>query len=227
MPTVADLVRCSVHGYFRRSAKVAEKYGTDSTVYGSTFTQLMRCLGTRSVSTVKRLIAEAVDAGLVKPVDVGVFGRRIVYRPTLRGVVYAAVDEVFFGCPKFAALVVREAAKWFEGFEDSCNDANSGKEACDCLKFKLLRLVKRVLDGGEDGLEVADVNIADAVYYFLFNRIRSILIARYASSIANDVGDPIKDAVEDYEEWVVRRRGLLNEGEWCRAMLNALHNWLD
>jgi len=227
MPTVADLVRCAAHGYFERSVKVAEKYGASRFVYGSTFTQFMRCLKTRSVSTVKRLVDEAVETGLVKPVDVGVFGRRVVYRPTLRGVVYAAVEDVFFGCPKFAALVVREAAKWLEGFEDSCNDANSGKKACDCLKYKLLRLVKRVLDGDDDGLKEADVNITDAVYYFLFNRIRSLLVARYASSIANDVGDPIRDAVEDYSEWVVRGRGLLNEGEWCRTMLNALHNWLD
>jgi len=76
-------------------------------------------------------------------------------------------------------------------------------------------------------LEVADVNIADAVYYFLFSRIRDLLVARYASSIANDVGNPVKDAVEDYVEWVVRGRGMLKEGEWCRAMLNALRNWLD
>ncbi len=227
VPSVLDLVRCSVHSYFERSAKVAEKYGASRFAYGSTFTQLMRCLNTRSASTVKRLVGEAVKAGLVKPVDVGVFGRRVVYRPTLRGVVYAAVDEVFLGCPRLAALVVGEAVKWFGGFKDSCNDANSGKKACDCLKFKLLRLVKRILDGDDDGLKEADVNITNAVYYFLFNRIRSLLVVRYASSIANDVGDPIRDAVEDYGEWVVRRRGLLNEGEWCRTMLNALHNWLD
>jgi len=227
VPSVLDLVRCSVHSYFERSAKVAEKYRASRLVYGSTFTQLMRCLNTRSASTVKRLVSEAVEAGLVKPVDVGVFGRRVVYRPTLRGVVYAAVDEVFLGCPRLAALVVGEAVKWFEGFGDSCNGVNNGKEACDCLKFKLLRLVGRVLNGGEVGLEVADVNIADAVYYFLFSRIRDLLVARYASSIANDVGNPVKDAVEDYVEWVVRGRGMLKEGEWCRAMLNALRNWLD
>jgi len=227
MPNVADLVMCSVHGYFRRSINVARKYGASSVEYGSTFSQLMRCLNTRSVSTVKRLVSEAVEAGLVKPVNVGVFGRRIVYRPTLRGVVYAAVDEVFFGCPRLAALVVREAVKRLEGFEGSCGDASSGKEACDCLKYKLLRLVGKVFDGGEVGLEVADVNIADAIYYFLFSRIGNLVVARYASSIANDVGDPVRDAAEDYGSWVVRRRGLLNEGKWCRAMLNALHNWLD
>ena len=225
MPSVADLVKCSVHSYFERSAKVAEKYRASRLVYGSTFTQLMRCLNTRSVSTVKRLVSEAVDAGLVKPIDVGVFGRRVVYRPTLRGVVYAAVDEVFFGSPKLAALVVGEVVKWLEG---SCSGVDGGgREACGCLKYKLARLVRRVLDGGEVGLEVADVNIADAVYYFLFSRIRDLLVARYASSIANDVGDPVRDAVEDYVEWVVRGRGMLKEGEWCRAMLNALRNWLD
>ena len=224
VPSVADLVKCSVHSYFERSAKVAEKYRAPRLAYGSTFTQLMRCLNTRSASTVKRLVNETVEAGLVKPVDVGVFGRRVVYRPTLRGVVYAAVDEAFFGCPKLAALVVGEAVKWLEG---SCGGASSGKEACDCLKFKLLRLVGRVLNGSEVGLEVADVNIADAIYYFLFSRIRNLVVARYASSIANDAGDPVRGAVEDYGEWVVKRRGMLKEGEWCRAMLNVLRNWLD
>jgi hypothetical protein len=227
VPSVAGLVKCVVHGYFRRSVNVAKKYGASSVEYGLTFSQLMQCLSTRSVSTVKRLVNEAVEAGLVKPIDVGVFGRRVVYRPTLRGVVYAAVDEVFFGCPKLAALVVREAAKWFGGFGDSCNDANSGKETCDCLKFKLLRLVGKVFDGGEAGLKEADVNIVDAIYYFLFSRIRNLLVARYASAIVNDVGDPVRDVVEDYEEWVDRRRGMHNEGEWCRVMLNVLHDWLD
>ena len=227
MPSVIDLVRCAVHGYFRRSVKVAKKYGASFIVYGLTFSQIMRCLNTRSASTVKRLVDEAVEAGLVKPVDVGVFGRRVVYRPTLRGVVYAAVDEVFFGCPRLAVLVVREAVKWFEGFEDSCNDANSGKKACDCLKYKLLRLVGKVFDGGEDGLKVADFNIANAIYYFLFSRIRDLLVASYASAIVNDVGDPVRDAVKDYVEWVVRGRGMFKEGEWCRIMLDVLHNWLD
>jgi hypothetical protein len=225
MPSVADLVRCSVHGYFERSIKVAEKYGASSVEYGLTFTQLMRCLNTRSVSTVKRLVNEAIEAGLVKPIDVGVFGRRLVYRPTLRGVVYAAVDEVFFGSPKLAALVVGEVVKWLEG---SCSSVDGGgKGACDCLKYRLARLVGRVLNGSEAGLEVADVNIADAIYYFLFSRIGNLLVARYASSIVNDVGDPVRGAVEDYVEWVVRRRGMLKEGEWCRAMLNVLRNWLD
>ncbi len=221
VPSVAGLVKCVVHGYFRRSVNVAKKYGASSVEYGLTFSQLMQCLSTRSVSTVKRLVNEAVEAGLVKPVDVGVFGRRVVYRPTLRGVVYAAVDEVFFGCPRLAALVVGEAVKWLEG---SCSGVG---DACNCLKYKLLRLVGRVLDGGDIGLREADVNIADAVYYFLFSRIRSLLAARYASAIANDVGDPVRDAVEDYGSWVSRRRGLLSEGEWCSAMLNALNNWFD
>jgi len=118
---------------------------------------------------------------------------RIVYKPTLRGVIYAAVEDVFFGCSKFAALVVREAVKWFGGFEDSCNDANSGKKACDCLKYKLLRLVRKVLDGDDDGLKEADVNITDAVYYFLFNRIRSLLVVRYASAIVNEAGLEVAD----------------------------------
>jgi len=220
MPSVTDLVKCVVHGHFRRSVSVARKYGTSSVVYGLTFTQLMRCLNMRSVSAVKRLISEAVDAGLAKPVDVGVFGRRVVYRPTLRGVVYAAVDEVFFGSPKLAALVVGEVVKWLEG---SC----SGGGACDCLKYRLARLVRRVLDGGEAGLEVADFNIADAVYYFLFSRIRDMLVARYASAIVNDVGDPVRDAVEDYIEWASRGGGLVRGDEWCRAMLNVLHDWFD
>jgi len=226
VPSVAGLVKCVIHGYFRRSGNVARKYGASSVEYGLTFSQLMRCLGTRSASTTKRLVDEAVEAGLVKPIDVGVFGRRIVYRPTLRGVVYAAIDEVFFGSPKLAALVVGEVVKWLEG---SCSgvDGGDGREACDCLKYKLARLVGRVLNGSEAGLKVADVNIADAIYYFLFGRIRNLVVARYASSIANDVGDPVRDAVEDYVEWTSRGRGLVRGGEWCRAMLNVLHDWFD
>ncbi|MFP3240331.1 MAG: hypothetical protein RXQ94_04255 [Caldivirga sp.] len=227
MPSVADLVRCAVHGYFRRSVNVARKYGASSVEYGLTFSQFMRCLNTRSASTVKRLVNEAVEAGLVKPVDVGVFGRRIVYRPTLRGVVYAAVDEVFFGSPKLAVLVVNEAVKWLEGSCGSVGGGGDGGVACNCLKYKLLRLVGEVLSGSEAGLRVADFNIADAVYYLLFSRIRDLLVVRYASSIVNDVGDPVGDAVENFGEWVVRRRGLLNGEEWCRAMLNVLHDWLD
>ena len=61
MPSVIDLVKCTVHGRFERSAKVAEKYRASRFVYGSTFTQLMRCLGTNSASTVKRLVDEAVE----------------------------------------------------------------------------------------------------------------------------------------------------------------------
>jgi hypothetical protein len=225
MPSVADLVRCSVHGYFERSIKVAEKYGASSVEYGLTFTQLMRCLNTRSVSTVKRLVNEAIEAGLVKPIDVGVFGRRLVYRPTLRGVVYAAVDEVFFGSPKLAALVVGEVVKWLEG---SCSVDGGGKGACDCLKYRLARLVVKVLSGSEAGLKLANFNIADAVYYLLFSRIRDLLVARYASAIVNGVGDPVRDAVEDYVEWTISRgRGLFRGGEWCRVMLDVLHDWFD
>jgi len=78
---------------------IAKKYGASRFEYGSTFTQLMKCLNTRSVSTVKRLVNEAVEAGLVKSVDVGVFGKRIIYRPTLRGVVHIANSKVFLRVP--------------------------------------------------------------------------------------------------------------------------------
>jgi len=164
MPSVIDLVKCTIHGQFRRSAKVAEKYGASPIVYGSTFTQLMKCLNTRSASTVKRLVNEAVDAGLVKPVDVGVFGRRIVYRPTLRGVVYTAVQDVFFGCQKLAVSVVREAVK------------ASGDE--------VLRLVDSVLNGGAEGLNEADNAVIEAIYNRL-GRLRSIIIEGYASLLAD------------------------------------------
>jgi hypothetical protein len=227
VPSVADLVKCVVHGYFRRSGNVAKKYGASSVEYGLTFTQLMRCLNTRSVSTVKRLVNETVGAGLVKPVDVGVFGRRVVYRPTLRGVVYAAIDEVFFGSPKLADLVVGEVVKWLEGSCSGVDGGGDGREACDCLKYKLAKLVGKVLSGSEAGLKVADFNIADAVYYLLFSRIGDLLVVRYASAIVNDIGDPVRDAVEDYVEWTSGGRGLVRGGEWCRAMLNVLHDWFD
>ena len=224
MPSVLDLVRCAAHGYFERSAKVAEKYGASRFVYGSTFTRLMRCLNTRSVSTVKRLVNEAVEAGLVKPIDVGVFGRRIVYRPTLRGVVHVAVEVNFFSCTRLAVWVVREAVKRLEGFEDSCNDASSGKEACFCLKYELLKLVERVFNGDDVGLWEVNIDIADAFFFFLFGRLGDLLVTRYASLIINDAGDPIREAVEKYRNWVSRRR---SSEEWCREKLNALQNWLN
>jgi len=160
MPSVIDLVKCTIHGHFKRSAKVAEKYRAPQLVYGSTFTQLMKCLNTRSASTVKRLVNEAVDAGLVKPVDVGVFGRRIVYRPTLRGVVYTAVQDVFFGCQKLAVSVVGEAVK-----------ANGDE---------VLRLVDSVLNNGAEGLKEADNAIIEAIYNRL-GKLRGAIIKRYAS----------------------------------------------
>ena len=163
MPRVIDLVKCTIHGRFKRSTKVAEKYRAPPIVHGSTFSQLMRCLNTRSASTVKRLVNEAVEAGLVKPVDVGVFGRRIVYRPTLRGVVYTAVQDVLFGCQKLAVSVVREAVK------------ASGDE--------VLRLVDSVLNGGAEGLNEADDAIIEAIVNRL-GRLRSIIIEGYASLLA-------------------------------------------
>ena len=161
MPSVIDLVKCTIHGRFERRAKVAEKYRASPIVHGSTFTQLMRCLNTRSASTVKRLVDEAVDAGLVKPVDVGVFGRRIVYKPTLRGVVYTAVQDVFFGCQRLAVSVVGEAVK-------ASGDDN------------VLRLVDSVLNGGAEGLKEADNAIIEAIYNRL-ERLREIIIERYVS----------------------------------------------
>jgi hypothetical protein len=164
VPSVIDLVKCTIHGRFERSAKVAEKYRAPRLVYGSTFTQLMRCLNTRSASTVKRLVDEAVDAGLVKPVDVGVFGRRIVYKPTLRGVVYTVVQDVFFGCQKLAVSVVRKAVK-------ASSDDN------------VLRLVDSVLNGGVEGLKEADNAIIEAIYNRL-GKLREAIIKRYASLLA-------------------------------------------
>jgi len=164
MPRVIDLVKCTIHGHFTRSAKVAEKYRAPSIVHGSTFTQLMKCLNTKSVSTVKRLVNEAVEAGLVKPVDVGVFGRRIVYRPTLRGVVYAVVQDVFFGCQKLAVSVVREAVK-------VNGDDN------------VLKLVDSVLNNGAEGLNEADNAIIEAVYNRL-GRLRRVIIKSYVSLLA-------------------------------------------
>jgi hypothetical protein len=161
MPSVIDLVKCTIHGRFERSAKVAEKYRAPRLVYGSTFTQLMRCLNTRSASTVKRLVNEAIEAGLVKPVDVGVFGRRIVYKPTLRGVVYTAVQDVFLGCQKLAVSVVRKAVK-----------ANGGDN--------VLRLVDSVLNGGAEGLKEADNAIIEAIYNRL-GKLRGAIIKRYVS----------------------------------------------
>jgi hypothetical protein len=160
MPSVIDLVRCTVHGRFERSAKVAEKYSAPSVVYGSTFTQLMRCLGTNSTSTVKRLVNEAIEAGLVKPVDVGVFGRRIVYRPTLRGVVYTVVQDAFFGCQKLAVSVVREAVR------------NGGDG--------VLRLVDSVLNGGVEGLNEADEAVVEVIYNRL-EKLRRVIIEGYVS----------------------------------------------
>jgi len=161
MPSVIDLVRCTIHGRFERSAKVAEKYRASRLVYGSTFTQLMRCLNTNSASTVKRLVDEAVEAGLVKPVDVGVFGRRIVYKPTIRGVVYTAVQDVFFGCQKLAVSVVGEAVR-----------ANGDDN--------VLRLVDSVLNGGAEGLKEADNAIIEAIYNRL-GKLRGAIIKKYAS----------------------------------------------
>ena len=160
MPSVIDLVKCTIHGRFERSAKVAEKYRASRFVYGSTFTQLMRCLNTRSASTVKRLVDEAVEAGLVKPVDVGVFGRRIVYKPTIRGVVYTVVQDVFFGCQKLAVSVVSEAVR-----------ASSDE---------VLRLVDSVLNGGAEGLKEADNAIIEAIYNRL-ERLRRSIIEGYVS----------------------------------------------
>ncbi len=161
MPRVIDLVKCTIHGRFERSAKVAEKYRAPRFVYGSTFSQLMRCLNTRSASTVKRLVDEAVDAGLVKPVDVGVFGRRIVYKPTIRGVVYTAVQDVFFGCQRLAVSVVGEAVK-------ASSDDN------------VLRLVDSVLNNGTEGLKEADNAIIEAIYNRL-GKLRGAITKRYAS----------------------------------------------
>jgi len=163
VPRVIDLVKCTVHGQFKRSVKVAEKYRAPSVVHGSTFSQLMQCLNTRSASTVKRLVDEAVEAGLVKPVDVGVFGRRVVYRPTLRGVVYTAVQDILFGCQKLAVSVVGEAVK------------AGGDE--------VLRLVDSVLNGGAEGLNEADDAIIEAIYNRL-GRLRGVIIEGYASMIA-------------------------------------------
>jgi hypothetical protein len=160
VPSVIDLVKCTIHGRFERSAKVAEKYRASRFVYGSTFTQLMRCLNTRSASTVKRLVDEAVEAGLVKPVDVGVFGRRIVYKPTIRGVVYTVVQDVFFGCQKLAVSVVSEAVR-----------ASSDE---------VLRLVDSVLNGGAEGLKEADNAIIEAIYNRL-ERLRRSIIEGYVS----------------------------------------------
>jgi hypothetical protein len=160
MPSVIDLVKCTTHGRFERSAKVAEKYRAPRLVYGSTFTQLMKCLNTRSASTVKRLVDEAIEAGLVKPVDVGVFGRRIVYKPTIRGVVYTAIQDVFFGCQRLAVSVVRKAVR-----------ANGDE---------VLRLVDSVLNGGAEGLKEADNAIIEAVYNRL-GKLREAITKRYAS----------------------------------------------
>jgi hypothetical protein len=161
MPSVIDLVKCTIHGRFERSAKVAEKYRAPRFVYGSTFTQLMRCLNTRSASTVKRLVNEAVEAGLIKPVDVGVFGRRIVYRPTLRGVVYTAVQDVFLGCTRLAVSVVGEAVK-----------ANGDDN--------VLRLVDSVLNNGAEGLNEADGAVIEAIYNRL-GKLRGAITRRYVS----------------------------------------------
>jgi len=147
MPRVIDLVRCTV--------------GSG----GLNFTQLMRCLGTNSASTVRRLLDEAIEVGLVKPVNVGKYGRRLAYRPTLRGVVYTAVQDVFFGCQGLASIAVREAVK-------ASGDG-------------VLRLVDSVLNGGVEGLNEADNTTTEAIYN-LFNRLRSIIIERYASMLASE-----------------------------------------
>lgn len=199
-----DVVACILRGYGDVSLGV----------FGLSFTQIMHCLGVRSASTVKRIIDRAIEAGLVRPIDVGKYGKRLAYRPTLRGVVHATIRDVFFGCPNLASLVIREAIKQLNG---SCSSISDDMGACDCLKLKLLRLIDRVLSGDEVGLREAEFLITREVLN-LFRRLREVLVSRYASSLIHSAGDPIKDSINEY-------RGLVERN--CRNLLTLLHNWPD
>ena len=125
------------------------------------------------------------------------------------------IQRFFFGCLGLAALVVSETVNRLDG---SCSGIDDDADVCDCLKFKLLKLVGRVLNGDDVGLREVDTSITDAIYYFLFSRLRGMLVTRYALSLIGDAGEPVRESVSDYISWVSGDR---------RRRLNELHNWLD